>query len=42
MLEAALRICEAAFGVLFRYDGDGRFHGAAWRVYDNCFLCQAV
>jgi GAF domain-containing protein len=31
MLEAALRVCEAAFGVLFRYDGDGRFHGAAWR-----------
>jgi signal transduction histidine kinase/CheY-like chemotaxis protein len=31
MLENAVRICEAEFGVLYRYDGDGRFHAAAWR-----------
>jgi len=31
MLENALRVCEAEFGVLYRYDGDGRFHAAAWR-----------
>jgi GAF domain-containing protein/DNA-binding response OmpR family regulator len=31
MLQNALRICEAEFGVLYRYDGDGRFHAAAWR-----------
>jgi len=29
MLENATRICEAKFGVLFRYDGDGAFHAAA-------------
>jgi signal transduction histidine kinase/DNA-binding response OmpR family regulator len=31
MLENALRVCDAKFGVLFRYVGDGRFHAAAWR-----------
>jgi transcriptional regulator with GAF, ATPase, and Fis domain len=31
MLENALRVCGAEFGVLYRYDGDGRFHAAAWR-----------
>jgi two-component system, NtrC family, sensor kinase len=31
MLESAVRICEAKFGVLFRYDGNGFFHGATWR-----------
>jgi signal transduction histidine kinase len=30
MLENAVRICEAKFGVLFRFDGD-TFHAAAWR-----------
>jgi signal transduction histidine kinase len=30
MLENAVRICEAKFGVLFRYDGGGTFHAAAW------------
>ncbi len=29
MLENATRICEAKFGVLFRYDGGGKFHAAA-------------
>src|SRR6478672_4795541 len=29
MLQNAVRICEAKFGVLFRYDGDA-FHAAAW------------
>src|SRR5262245_40331878 len=29
MLANATRICEAKFGVLFRYDGDGAFHAAA-------------
>jgi GAF domain-containing protein/anti-sigma regulatory factor (Ser/Thr protein kinase) len=29
MLENAVRICEAKFGVLFRYQG-GAFHAAAW------------
>jgi GAF domain-containing protein len=29
MLENAVRICEAKFGVLFRYEG-GRFRAAAW------------
>src|SRR5262249_601726 len=29
MLANAVRICEAKFGVLFRYDGDGAFHAAA-------------
>ena len=29
MLENAVRICEAKFGVLFRYDGDS-FNAAAW------------
>src|SRR5262245_16192711 len=29
MLENATRICEAKFGVLFRYDGGGAFHAAA-------------
>ena len=29
MLANAVRICEAKFGVLFRYD-DGKFHAAAW------------
>src|SRR5262245_49024205 len=29
MLESATRICEAKFGVLFRYDGGGAFHAAA-------------
>ena len=29
MLENAVRICEAKFGVLFRYDGDV-FRAAAW------------
>jgi two-component system, NtrC family, sensor kinase len=29
MLANAVRICEATFGVLFRYDGDA-FHAAAW------------
>src|SRR5256712_7289523 len=29
MLENAVRICEAKFGVLFRYDC-GAFHAAAW------------
>jgi two-component system, NtrC family, sensor kinase len=31
MLENALRVCDAEFGVLYRYDGDGHFHAAAWR-----------
>ena len=30
MLENAVRICEAKFGVLFRFDGT-TFHAAAWR-----------
>jgi GAF domain-containing protein len=30
ILKNAVRICEAKFGVLFRYD-DGAFHAAAWR-----------
>jgi GAF domain-containing protein len=38
MLANATRICEAKFGVLFRYDGD-MFHAAAWvgvpPVYEN-------
>jgi GAF domain-containing protein len=29
MLANATRICEAKFGVMFRYDGDGAFHAAA-------------
>jgi hypothetical protein len=29
MLAKATRICEAKFGVLFRYDGGGAFHAAA-------------
>jgi two-component system, NtrC family, sensor kinase len=29
MLANATRICEAKFGVLFRYNGDGAFHAAA-------------
>ena len=31
VLENALRVCDAKFGVLYRYDGDRRFHPAAWR-----------
>jgi GAF domain-containing protein len=31
VLENALRVCDAKFGVLYRYVGDGRFHAAAWR-----------
>src|SRR5262245_5057674 len=30
MLGNATRICEAKFGVLFRYDGADAFHAAAW------------
>jgi two-component system, NtrC family, sensor kinase len=30
VLENALRVCGAKFGVLYRYVGDGRFHAAAW------------
>src|SRR5262245_35768012 len=30
MLGNATRICEAKFGVLFRYDGADTFHAAAW------------
>ena len=30
MLANAVRICEAKFGVLFRYDGHGAFQAVAW------------
>ena len=37
MLENALHICEAEFGVLYRYDGDGRFHAAVWRGVSSIY-----
>ena len=31
VIENALRVCDAECGVLYRYDGDRRFHPATWR-----------